>query len=222
MKEIKSKECTRCREIKPLSEFYQSKYSKDNKQSYCSSCSKELKRRWKINRQEVGRIKNIRSQKEISKDIESEIKRCPYCGKDRLFSDFYKDRGRADGVSYSCRECLKISSKEIREDKPGKVRRSRREVILRSKYNISQQDYDLLLSSQGNKCCICGTSAESYTRSGKSVPLAVDHCHSTGKVRGLLCNQCNIGIGNLKDNPEVIKNALEYLLLHKEKSIEEI
>lgn len=73
------------------------------------------------------------------------------------------------------------------------------------KYNISVVDYNDLLNSQGHACKLCGG------KNAKSRSLAVDHCHKTGKVRGLLCTWCNVGIGMFKDNPDLMRSAIEYL-----------
>lgn len=67
-----------------------------------------------------------------------------------------------------------------------------------------------MVRKQHNKCAICGNK-ETKKLHGKVVSLAVDHCHKTGKVRGLLCQNCNHGIGMLKDDPKLLKNAIIYL-----------
>ena len=80
---------------------------------------------------------------------------------------------------------------------------------LKSHYNITIDEYDNLLKSQNGKCAICGISF------GVNMPPHIDHDHNTNKVRGLLCFGCNIGIGNLKDDISILKNAIEYLYKHK-------
>jgi hypothetical protein len=75
------------------------------------------------------------------------------------------------------------------------------------RYNISLDDYIALNEQQNNRCAICSISFILL----KKRP-AVDHSHETGKIRGLLCNDCNSGIGFLKDNTEILKAAHEYLL----------
>ena len=69
-------------------------------------------------------------------------------------------------------------------------------------YGLSLQDYRAMLERQGNICGICKTPGK---------PLCVDHCHATGKVRGLLCRDCNLGLGNYKDNPVFTRAATAYL-----------
>jgi hypothetical protein len=77
------------------------------------------------------------------------------------------------------------------------------EYSLKRKFNITKEQYDTMLHEQGGVCAICKGVC---TRA-----LAVDHCHTTGKVRGLLCNNCNRGIGHLKDSVEILEAAINYL-----------
>jgi hypothetical protein len=75
------------------------------------------------------------------------------------------------------------------------------------KYKIRTNDYNNLLESQNGSCAIC-----SKTDPGtKTKTFCVDHCHSTGIVRGLLCINCNTGVGSLKESEEIFNNALLYL-----------
>lgn len=78
---------------------------------------------------------------------------------------------------------------------------------LARRYKITPAEYDQLLMVQGGRCAICGAQPTETKRGG----LEVDHCHATGKVRGLLCGPCNRGIGNLGDSPDVVRKAAAYL-----------
>ena len=82
---------------------------------------------------------------------------------------------------------------------------------MKSRYGITPEEYETMLESQGHTCAICGNSHTEGTN-GK---LYIDHCHVTGKVRGLLCMKCNSAIGKLGDDPTIIQRASEYLLKHK-------
>jgi hypothetical protein len=84
---------------------------------------------------------------------------------------------------------------------------------LRDSFGISLEEYHEMLAAQGGKCAICGNGNDG-TRHGKLKALAVDHCHKTGKVRGLLCESCNQGIGKLKDDPSVLRKAADYIERH--------
>ena len=81
-----------------------------------------------------------------------------------------------------------------------------RESNLKQRYNLSIEEYENLLRSQNGQCKICKA-----TKNKSNRRLSVDHCHKSGKIRGLLCNHCNVAIGMLKDNPELLKQAISYL-----------
>ena len=81
---------------------------------------------------------------------------------------------------------------------------------LKKRYNISLEEYHSLLLIQEGKCKICKTTTPGRKRKG----FMVDHCHKTGIVRGLLCVQCNLAIGQFNDNPEIVKIAAKYLELN--------
>jgi len=81
---------------------------------------------------------------------------------------------------------------------------------LRDSFNISLEEYERMLSAQDSVCAIC-KQPETHKRNGKLKALAVDHNHKTGEIRGLLCSDCNTGIGKLKDDPEVLRSAIQYL-----------
>ena len=83
---------------------------------------------------------------------------------------------------------------------------------IKHRYGISIIEYMKILQSQNNCCAICKVEQSGY----KNKRLSVDHCHQTGRVRGLLCDYCNNAIGKFKDNPILSKNATEYLIMHQE------
>lgn len=101
------------------------------------------------------------------------------------------------------KEKLNAYCRKYRLDNPGK----RRENHLMGKYGISTDDYDRMLLEQGGRCAICGGTEPG----GKKGYLGVDHDHDTGKIRGLLCADCNAGIGRLGDSPSTVRSALIYL-----------
>ena len=97
--------------------------------------------------------------------------------------------------SADCPLCKKIMNQEKQKDNWGS--------FMWSTYHLSREDYLNLIKKQHNKCAICGLDLN-----GKSV---VDHDHQTGRVRGILCNSCNTGIGLLKDDPQLLIVASEYI-----------
>ena len=82
----------------------------------------------------------------------------------------------------------------------------KRDGIIRRQYGITLAEYDAMLEKQDYKCAICGNEDEVEGRR-----LAIDHCHSQGHVRGLLCGKCNRGLGLFYDKPELLQNAINYL-----------
>ncbi len=83
--------------------------------------------------------------------------------------------------------------------------RNRRANNLRHRYGIEQEDYDRMLEEQDGCCHICGDPPTKHR-------LSVDHCHETGTVRGLLCHNCNHGLGKFKDKITLLLGAVKYLL----------
>jgi len=81
-----------------------------------------------------------------------------------------------------------------------------RNKIYFQKYGITLDNYNIMLEEQNFCCKICKRNESEFIKK-----LAVDHCHNTGKVRGLLCNDCNLGIAYLKDSTINLENAIEYL-----------
>ena len=85
---------------------------------------------------------------------------------------------------------------------------ARRDYSLRKNYGIDTQEYNRILEKQGGLCAICSTDQPGGR---KNKYFAVDHCHRTGKVRGLLCMSCNIMLGQADDNTTTLQNAINYL-----------
>ena len=122
-------------------------------------------------------------------------KLAPYCTEcDNVRAAGYRNK-RKDDPAY------KAKRKAHRDKKPHYARA----YHLQRKYNITVERYAAVLAHQNSKCAICGRN-EPYNKH-----LAVDHCHTTGAVRGLLCTDCNRMIGLGKDNPETLRRAANYL-----------
>ncbi len=85
---------------------------------------------------------------------------------------------------------------------------------LKNTYNLSIEEYNTMLKCQGGVCAICKQPETSVTKTGALKPLAVDHCHTTNKVRGLLCNACNCMLGFAKDTPSILYAGIDYLKTH--------
>jgi hypothetical protein len=134
-------------------------------------------------------------------------KTCTRCGNTKPLDEFHNKRrsNGKPGKASRCRSC-ECEIKKLRYD-PVK----HRDRTIRTKFGITSEEYDSLLSAQRGSCAICGTTDFSYSRGKRP---HIDHCHETGKVRGLLCGHCNIGIGQFFDNISLLENAITYLKQH--------
>ena len=150
-------------------------------------------------------------------NIENNKKYCPECRLYLPIADFKKLtspmalKKYKDGYYWCCNRCYRNKTWECTPENEITNRKMRRKNKLLQrlndvevKYGLLDKDYLAKIDEQHNLCAICKTKQE-----GKI--LAVDHNHVTGKVRGLLCTNCNVGIGNLKDNIQILQSAIEYL-----------
>jgi hypothetical protein len=159
------------------------------------------------------------------------MKECRGCNEVKNLSEFYKRADNKNKVLNKCKKCIIKQQKEFYAKNPERQKQiqqkgykkhkdKRREASrkwhennpkaaksnkLKKKYNISIEDYNTLLEKQNNTCAIC-QQENKHKRA-----FHVDHCHETGKIRGLLCHSCNTGIGSLKDNIELLRAAINYL-----------
>ena len=126
---------------------------------------------------------------------------CKKCGHEKPLAAF--NLNRKHWHRWSCKECDKAAARASTKKyatKPGNRFRNH----LKTRYGITPAQYEALLVTQDGVCAICQNPPITKR-------LAVDHCHETGRVRGLLCNPCNRGIGYLKDSTKLAQRAAEYL-----------
>lgn len=153
-----------------------------------------------------------------------------FCNKCKLTLDtnfFGKDKGTRDKLTTSCKKCRNKYNTEYRKNNPefikkiNEANRERRKKYyscperkrkykdrnLRYTFGISIEQYEEMLRLQNGKCKICGNLKGSNFHDY----LSVDHCHKSGKIRGLLCGQCNVGLGSFRDNTKFLNLAINYL-----------
>jgi hypothetical protein len=170
-------------------------------------------------------------------ELTEEIKKCPTCEVDKPLSEFSWRIKRRGLRQRCCKECEKArgkayyaaNRKEIAEKYRGKQksgwkswhkrnpdghkkwaaenRRHIRNFQLKKNHGITLDQYESMAAAQCHKCAICDADAASNRRG----VLAVDHCHETDRVRGLLCNKCNLLLGLCDDNLNVLHAAILYL-----------
>lgn len=186
------KKCTKCGEEKSLDAFYKSKRGKSGYDSRCKTC-------------EIARKKCTYVKRKANPPLLVIPKECSRCGKKNPASEFYTSMATVLGLSSRCKVCISEISKDTY------VLDKTRKSHLRRKYGLTVENYTILLKEQDGKCAICD-SKDAGRQGVKN--LAVDHNHSTGKVRGLLCSRCNLGIGHLDDDPNRLEAAAAYLRKH--------
>lgn len=183
--------CLRCDRTLPSTEFHRDKSRPSGYKERCRSCM------------------NVRP---IREPLPIGLKLCTRCEQVLPTKQFSKCSNALDGLQHNCRECQSIRRAEYHA-KNGTVTSERRRLVfdsaaqrdrsLRKRYGIGQADYDVLLAAQNGGCAVCAAAP------GKR-PLAVDHCHSTGVVRGLLCYRCNIAAAYI-ELPELVDGIRQYL-----------
>ena len=160
------------------------------------------------------------------------MKICGRCKINQTKKNFGKDTRRKDMLNITCKTCIckynqinreknnkrsnewylknkdlvRSKAKEIYHKHKDKIKINSRKNHLLRKFKMSIDEYNTKLIQQNNRCKICEKSSTDEINN-----FAVDHCHSTGVVRGLLCRSCNTGIGKLKDSIELLKKAQLYI-----------
>lgn len=124
---------------------------------------------------------------------------CSLCDSYKSTQAFARSRGGFKGFHWYCKGCVNT-----------KLGGARAALDRRMKYGLKPEEFDCLLESQGKVCAICQQSGERIHR-GCKAGLVVDHDHKTGRTRGLLCSNCNHGLGHFRDDPQLLKKAAEYL-----------
>ena len=155
---------------------------------------------------------------------------CSKCGEQKECSAFHKNKARRSGYQHYCKDCMKAHNrtparkknkakaalnwyyknqdkvlsrkKKARQEDPDKFLNWR----LKTRYGITLAEWDVLFEKQSGRCVICQRHSAELDRK-----LVVDHNHKTGEIRGLLCADCNLALGALRDNPENFLRAVDYL-----------
>ncbi len=141
-------------------------------------------------------------------------KRCVRCETLKDLTEFYKCR---DGFLNKCKKCTKeyyqknklhILNYVKNYFNTPKGKRIRKNRHLLQRYGITISQYEQMIKDQNNKCSICG-------KEPTKRQLSVDHDHKTGKIRGLLCNNCNHAIGKFDDDVILMIKAINYILKYQ-------
>ncbi len=195
------KKCTKCGETKPLDDFVKDSRISSGHKSQCKMCVNKLA------------IQNQRTRRARLGSIKICSKVCSSCRCDLPLSDYNSQKSSRDDLQSVCKSCAKSHRQKKLAENPDHYYG----LHLKKTYGMSLEEFHEMEKSQNYKCKICGTT-DPGTYKGKGVlrnHFAVDHDHDTGKVRGLLCRGCNIGIGMLDDDLKRIEAAAVYLRKHK-------
>lgn len=151
-------------------------------------------------------------------------KLCQRCGIEKSLDYFHKHSKTKDGRQPKCKACAlemardnyrknperaSASAKRWAEKNPSRRKEIAYNSKLKSNYGIELAGYQRMLEQQDGKCAICG--GEGGAGRSEVFKLFVDHCHTTGKIRGLLCMKCNSGLGYFEDDIMKMKSAIQYL-----------
>lgn len=122
--------------------------------------------------------------------------------------ELFGKRADSNGYRSQCTACVSAKNLERYHTTYGKEMQKKRSFkALMKKYGISAEEYEKARVDQDYKCKLCSASEKEQYHNR----LHIDHCHSTGLFRGLLCNNCNTGLGHFRDNIETLQKAIEYL-----------
>ena len=178
--------CQCCNQVQLLSQFNKHKQGRLGIEATCRNCKQYLKDK---------RLKESKG-----------LRACRKCGINARNKDdlelFVKDSKSRFGRYNLCKKC------HASADSNKKANNSLEKRV--KKFGITVDEYNNFISTQNNCCAICGTNKDDFNGRGNN--FHIDHCHSTNKVRGLLCNNCNTGLGQFKDNVQNLKNAIQYLI----------
>jgi hypothetical protein len=132
------------------------------------------------------------------------MKNCNICNKNKPLNEFVERKNRPSGYQAYCKQCHNLKRKLNYNSE------YMRNFDLKKSYGITQDDYNEMFTKQNGCCKICEIHILNLNQKRKK-HLCIDHDHKTGKIRGLLCDKCNRGIGLLQDSKYVLLNAYNYL-----------
>jgi len=176
--------CARCKKEKDARQFSVSSTRKDGRNPYCLECSRLLGKEYYSRNKEKTKIRTQKWHKANPEKTRESLRRYR-----QKHIQYFRDYKRAEYVRNKDRVITILRDNKFRK-----------------KFGISLSERDRLAEVQDRKCAICGKHESEMTRR-----LAVDHDHVTRKIRGMLCNNCNLGLGHFKSDIDLLKKALNYI-----------
>lgn len=190
-------QCSTCKITKVLEDFHKDKYRTSGRTVQCKLCRNTVRNAWKL---KTGVVKKYR----IKRVVKDGFKFCTKCNQEKLLEKFPKSIRTKSGVGAWCSNCMNTYTRKYIYCKETSKKRN-----LEKNYNLTVDCYNLLQQIQEHKCSICKGHKSTFKKA-----LSVDHNHKTGKVRGLLCGNCNRALGYLKEKISIFNEAIKYLEIH--------
>lgn len=179
--------CSHCKIEKNITEFNKDFHQRDGLQWLCRECQHEY------------RLKYVATRREYDRKYRAEHREAS-----RASCRKYRNAHLAER-----RESSRLCVQRIRKERPQVVHVQARQSLLFTKYGMTMADYDRMFAEQNGVCAACGKE-QTHSRVHNGY-LCVDHDHTTGKTRGLLCRKCNIALGHVDDDVEILKKLIEYI-----------
>ena len=183
------KTCSRCKSRKTIDQFGKDKYNSDGLNGRCKTCVKQMNDKYRSSDPEkfkkINRESLSRRRKEKYVKVKATGGTCSKCKTAYGPENFYKNKNSSTGRDSWCKPC-------------------RMEYTTLKTYSITKEQFDELKAAHNGFCAICKIESK----------LFIDHNHSSGSVRGLLCLSCNFGLGHFKDSEALLLSAIEYLKIY--------
>lgn len=189
------KQCNDCHQVLPATAFWRKAASPDGLAPYCKPCFKQHNTdaaRRRAAREGVDYTPRVPRQA-----LPPDHKHCPACNEAKPLDAFGRNRSAHDGLTTYCKPCHNETGRRNRERLHG----STRHYHLKRRYGLGADEVAAMIAAQFNVCPICINPS----------PNHVDHDHGTGRVRAVLCFNCNGGLGQFKDQPDLLRRAADYL-----------
>lgn len=187
--ENQQKICNNCNLSKKITEFYSDITKSFGKSGTCKECETARSKKRSMNVKKVTVVDKV----------------CSDCGIKKLSKEFSTSKTNADGLRGKCRKCVNSCRRIYMKNNPD----IKFNMRLKNEYGMTREQYNEELKLSCGMCEICK----------RKIKLVIDHNHTTGKYRGLICGQCNSAIGFMQDNPDVADRAVSYLRKDLNKNI---
>lgn len=207
------KKCSKCKKYKNMDNFSKDKRASDGHSCECKKCHNQATKKYPL-------IYKQNNTLEVLNDKKHKIKTCSKCKQNKKRLNFSISRCSIDGYKSLCKICDNKNRKPYTKEqlaKKNQWKKNNKNKVRNQHYKlnfgITYEDYNKILMKQNYTCAICKQPEVAKNSNGKIKLLAVDHNHETGKIRGLLCWQCNKNLWAL-DNKVFFNNAIKYLEKH--------